>query len=189
MKRRFHLIGGVLALGLALGACTTATPYQPYRPYSAGGVHGGYSEQRLGPDQYRVRFHGNSMTSRERVEGYMLYRAAELTLQSGNDWFMAVDRNMEHTVRTVVRRDPFYRPWYGPSYPYWQPEWRYYTPGLGWNYWSGNMGQVDVRRIESFEATADVMMRKGAVPAGEPRAMDARRVIAELGPTIERPKS
>jgi hypothetical protein len=51
------------------------------------------------------------------------------------------------------------------------------------------MGQVDVRRIESFEATADVMMRKGAVPAGEPRAMDARRVIAELGPTIERPKS
>ena len=124
----------------ALAACTTATPYQPYRPHSAGGIHGGYSEQRLAPDQYRVRFHGNSMTSRDRVEGYMLYRAAELTLQSGYDWLLVVDRNTEHDVRTVVQPDPYYRPWYGPGYGYWRPEWRYYIPGSGWNYWHGGMG-------------------------------------------------
>lgn len=182
-------LAGVVALGLVLAGCATATPYQPYRPHSAGGIHGGYSEERVAADEFRVRFHGNSMTSRERVETYMLYRAAELTVANGYDWFMAVDRNMEHTVRTVVRPDPFYRPILGPLYPYWQPEWRYYQPGRGWGYWPDATGQIDVRQIESFEATADVRMSKGAAPGNEPRAMDARRVIANLGPAIERPNS
>lgn len=60
-----------LAFSLSLAACApTPTPYQPFRPHSAVGIHGGYSEVRLGPDALRVRFHGNSMTSRDRVEGY-----------------------------------------------------------------------------------------------------------------------
>lgn len=195
ITNRPKLLALVLFGTAALSACTTATPYQPYRPHSAGGVHGGYSEQQLAPDQIRVRFHGNSMTSRDRVEGYMLYRAAELTLQAGYDWFMTIDRNTEHDIRTVVRPDTSYRPWYGPTYGYWQPDWRYYMPGSGWNYWSGGRGdpfwtdRVDIRRIESFEATADILMGRGIVPASEPRGIDARRVIADLGPTIERPKS
>lgn len=192
-----RLIRSILAASgaVALTACTTATPYQPYRPHSAGGTHGGYSEQRLAPDQYQVRFHGNSMTSRDRVEGYMLYRAAELTLQNGYDWFLMVDRNTEHNVRTIVEPDPFYRPWYGLGYSAWQPEWRYYMPGYGWNYWHGGMGspfwgdRVDMRRVEAFETTADIAMRKGAIPGDEARAIDARRVIADLGSTIERPKA
>ena len=66
----------------------------------AGGVHGGYSEQRLAPDRYIVKFHGNELTSRDRVEGYLLYRAAEVTTQNGYDWFTVVDRRTEHDVRT-----------------------------------------------------------------------------------------
>jgi len=194
-KRPVRSTFAVLAAAATLAACTTATPYQPFRSHSVAGIHGGYSERRLAPDQYQVRFHGNSMTSRDRVEGYMLYRAAELTLQSGYDWFLIVDRNTEHNVRTVVQPDPFYRPWYGPGYGYWQPEWRYYVQGSGWNDWHGRMGspfwadRMDIRRVEAFETTADIAMRKGAIPTREPRAIDARRVIADLGPSIERPKA
>ena len=135
MRTNLQLIISSMALGLTLAGCTTATPYQPYRAEFAGGVHGGYSDQQLSPDRYLVRFHGNELTSRDRVEGYMLYRAAELTLQRGFDWFAMADRHTEHDTQTYVDRDPFYRPYYGPGYGYWQPSWRYYRPGFGWNDW------------------------------------------------------
>jgi len=185
----------VAALALsaaALGGCMTATPYQPYIAAGAAGVHGGYSEQQLAPDLLLVRFHGNEMTSRERVEGYLLYRAAELTLQRGFDWFHPVTSHTEHEIQTYTTADPFYHPSYG--YPYWRPSWSYYTHGYGWNYWDPRMGgpfwynQVDVRTVEAFEATAEISMHKGPILASEARAMDARTVIAQLGPTIELPK-
>lgn len=194
-RRSQRGLAAILAMATLVASCApTPTPYQPFRPHSAGGIHGGYSEERLAADEFRVRFHGNSMTSRDRVEGYMLYRAAELTLQSGFDWFLVADRNTEHNVRTIVQPDPLYRPWFGPGYGAWRPDWRYYSQGQGWNTWYGHDGdpfwadRVDIRRIEAFEATADVLMRKGQMPVTELRAIDARRVIADLGPRVERPK-
>lgn len=185
---RLKVGAGLIAAVLAtLGACTTATPYQPYRPESIGGVHGGYSEQRVAPDRFVVRFHGNELTSRDRVEGYMLYRAADLTLQNGYDSFEIVDRHTEHDVETYASPDPFYRPWYGPDYGWWRPEWRYYYPGSGWGRWGPfGYGGMDVRQIESFEAQAEILMRHGGDPAR--RTFDARQVMANLGPTIELPK-
>jgi len=180
-----------LLAAAGIAGCTTTTPYQPYRPHSAGGIHGGYSDQQLAPDRYLVRFHGNSLTSRDRVEGYMLYRAAQLTVQSGFDWFLVLDRNTEHNVRTIVRPDPFYRPWYGQAYGAWRPYWDVYIPGPGWRSWDANRSwneQFDVRRIEAFETTAEIQMRRAPVPPDAPRAIDARKVLAELGPRIELPK-
>ena len=109
----------------ALGGCMTATPYQPYVAEGAAGTHGGYSDQQVAPDRYIVKFHGNEMASRDRVEGYMLYRAAELTLQNGYDYFVPIDRHTEHDIQTYVQPDPFYRPWYGGGYGYWRPYWGY----------------------------------------------------------------
>ena len=186
---------GLMTLGLLVAGCTAAppTPYQPYRAHSAGGIHGGYSEEQIAPDRYLVRFHGNSLTSRDRVEGYMLYRAAELTMQHGFDWFVVLDHNTEHNVRTIARPDPLYRPWYGPSYEAWRPNWDVYVPGHGWNsIYGGDLAsnpQFDVRHIEAFETTAEIEMHRGAIPADEPHVIDARKVLADLGPTIERPKS
>lgn len=191
-KFRSLAVAALALSAAALGGCMTATPYQPYIAEGAAGVHGGYSEQQLAPDLFLVRFHGNEMTSRERVEGYLLYRAAELTLQRGFDWFHPVTSHTEHEIQTYTTTDPFYHPYYG--YPYWRPYWSYYTHGYGWNYWDPRMGgpfwynQVDVRTVEAFEATAEISMHKGPILASEPRAMDARTVIAQLGPTIELPK-
>lgn len=190
-----RLVSAMATLMLVGGCTTTATPYQPYRGEAAGGVHGGYSEQQLAPDKYLVRFHGNELASRDRVEGYMLYRAAELTLQRGFDWFTIADRHTEHDTQTYVAPDPLYNPWYGPGYEYWRPHWRYYQPGLGWDIWHPEFGRpfwrdrMDVRTIESFEAQAEITLHRGPVPQGERRAFDARKVIADLGPKIERPKS
>ena len=190
LANRKLALGSAAAIALCIGAltgCATPTPYQPYRAGDLVAAHGGYSEQRLAPDRFMVRFHGNELTSQERVEGYMLYRAAELTLQKGYDSFEIIERHTEHDVETRVRPDPFYPSWYGSTYGYWRPHWRYYYPGAGWGPWSPyGYGSVDIQRVESFEAEAEIIMQRGVSDLGR-RVFDARRVIADIGPTIEFP--
>lgn len=191
MTRRAAAIAASLALAGLLSACATATPYQPNIPGQA--VSGGFSEQRLESDRFKVTFAGNSLTSRDTVEAYLLYRAAELTVQQGFDWFTIVERDVERDRRTYVERDPFYRPWYGPTYGYWRPYWRYYGGGFGWRTWDPYWGdpfwadRMDVRTVEKFEATAEIVMRKGPKPADDARAFDARGVMENIGPRVMRP--
>jgi len=184
---------GALALTAGLSACATPTPYQP-RAVS-GSTTGGFSEQRLEADRYRVAFNGNSLTSRETVERYLLYRAAELTTQQGYDWFETADRRTDRTARTVVDADPFARPGFGYGYPYgyWRPSWRYSGPGYGWRSWDPFWGdpfftdRAQVRTIERFEAGAEIVMHKGKKPEGDPRAYDAREIMSNLASSIVLP--
>jgi hypothetical protein len=181
----------ILASGLA--ACATPTPYQP-RPLGSR-TAGGFAESRIEGDRWRVSFSGNSLTSRETVEAYLLYRAAELTTQQGFDGFTIVDRATDRKTRTYVDPDPFYSPWYGPHFGYWRPSWRYYGAGFGWRSWDPFWGdpfwadRVDVRTVDRYEASAEVVMFRGGKPAGDPRAFNAREVIDNLGPRIQRPEA
>ncbi|HEY0625935.1 MAG TPA: hypothetical protein VGD10_04300 [Allosphingosinicella sp.] len=189
---RAGLLAVAAALAISVVGCSTPTPYQP--EVRGQRVSGGYSEVQLAEDRFRVNFHGNTLTSRDRVEGYMLYRAAELTVQNGYDWFLIVDRHTEHDVETYARPGPFYRPYYGPNYGWWRPHWSYYRRGLGWEIWHPEYGdpfwrdRIDIETVEHFEANAEIVMKKGTIPTGEERAFDARKVMQDLEPTIERPK-
>ncbi len=191
MSKRSVAFAAALAVAAGLAACATPTPYQPNLPGQA--TSGGYSEMRVEANRFRVNFAGNSLTSRETVESYLLFRAAELTVQNGYDWFSIVDRATDRDARTYVEPDPFYRPWYGPAYGYWRPSWRYFGRGYGWRTWDPFWGdpfwadRVDVRTVERFEATAEIVMGKGAKPVDDPRAFDARAVIDNLRPRIQYP--
>jgi hypothetical protein len=192
MTLKSAAIVATLALAGALSACATATPYQPNIPGQQ--VSGGFSETRIEANRFRVNFAGNTLTSRETVEGYLLYRAAELTLAQGYDWFAVVDRATDRQTRTYVEPDPLYRPWYGPGFGYWRPHWRYYGAPYGWRSWDPFYGgpfwgdRVDVRTVEKFEASAEIVMNRGPKPADDPRAFDARSVVENLGPRIRRPQ-
>lgn len=172
-----------LGVALALGACATATPYQP-----ASRGEGGYTDQRIEANRYRVSFRGNSVTSRETVEIYLLYRAAELTLARGFDHFVMAARDTDKRSRTYVDR-----PFTSGPYGYWGPSWRYWGPGFGWRSWDPYWGDpfwhdsIDVRTVDRYEATAEIVMYKGLKPANDPRAFDARAVIANLGPNVRLP--
>jgi hypothetical protein len=189
MAKRTLAVLAALALAGGLAACETPTPYQPNIPGQS--TSGGYSEVRVEPDRYRVTFTGNSLTSRETVEAYLLFRSAELTVQQGYDWFNIVDRHTDRQARTYVQPDPLYHPWYG--YGFWRPYWRYYGHGYGWRTWDPWWGgpfwadNVDVQTIQKFEATAEIQMHHGAKPADDPAAFDARAVIANLRPHIQYP--
>lgn len=187
-----NLVGGALAVAVLLASgCTTSTPYQPLSASSP--VSGGYTDQRLAENRFRVTFAGNTLTSRERVETYLLFRAAELTVEQGYDWFVVVDREMEHEIEREIRPDPFYRPWYDPAFGTWRPYWRYWGPG-GWRDWDPYHGDpfwardLDIRTVERFEATAEIRLGRGTVPPGEAEAMIAREVIARIRPQVEYPE-
>ncbi len=192
MAKRSAAVAVALALAGVLAGCATPTPYQPNIPGNSSS--GGYSETRIEPNRWRVTFSGNSLTSRETVEAYLLFRSAELTAQQGYDWFSIVDRNTQNKGYTYIEPDPLYQPWFGP-YGYWRPSWRYYGHGFGWRTWDPFWGdpfwadRVDVRTVDRFEATAEVFMGRGAKPPGDPRAFDARQVIANLQPRIRYPEA
>jgi hypothetical protein len=171
-----------VALTAALAGCATPTPYQPNIPGQK--TSGGYSEMRIEPNRWRVNFAGNSLTNRETVEGYLLFRAAELTVQQGFDWFNIVDRNTDRHTQTYVYGDSFYGGW-----GYWRPYWRYYGAGFGWRGWDPFWGDpfIDVHTIEKYEASAEILMGKGPKPANDPRAFDARQVTANLQSRIQYP--
>lgn len=182
-------MAGFVATAMFLAGCATPTPYQPDEPGHR--IAGGFSEERLAGDRYRVTFSGNCFTSRERVERYLLYRAAELTLEKNYDWFSIVDRLTERDVQTY--REPASAPARIATYAYWQPYWRYYDPAYGWRWWDPYGGtpfwaeRVTVRTVESYRAHAEIVMHAGTAPESDQRAFVAREIVAELEPAIERP--
>lgn len=176
----------VSAAALALAGCTTATPYQPAGQNRAAA--GGYTDEQLEQNRFRVTFSGNSTTSRDTVERYLLYRAAELTRQRGYDWFVMADRNTEKRSNTYVDR-----PFGAGPYGYWGPAWRYYGRGFGWRSWDPFWGDpfwdrgIDVRTLDRYEAIAEIVTGRGPKPADNLRAFSAADVLANLGPNILRP--
>ncbi|MFZ0695115.1 MAG: hypothetical protein WAN51_13400 [Alphaproteobacteria bacterium] len=178
-------VAGLMAATLALSACVNPTYYQPAVDDE------GYSDQRISDDHYRIRFSGNSVTPREMVENYLLYRAAEITVATGHDYFVVVDQDVERdvTYRTYVNVPPggyfydpfFYRPYlYGPGF---------YDPAFGMYYdpYFGAYAPATTEQFDKYRAYGTIAVYSGERPANEPKAYDARDVVKRLSATILRP--
>jgi hypothetical protein len=151
---------GIAMLGL-LGGCGQPTPYQP----AADGY--GYSEQQIEENRYRVTFSGNELTPRDAVQNYLLYRAAEVTLDRGYDYFTVVDRNLDRSTTYWSSGDTYW----GSRY------------GVGSGAFLG-FGTTTARPVDRYTAYADVVLFKGEKPEGDVNAYDARDVLRRLDATI-----
>lgn len=79
-----------LAVSLAvliISGCATA--------YQKDGFSGGFNETKIAPNAWRVTFAGNGYTSRTKAEDFTLLRSADLTLQSGFQYFAIVGSNSD----------------------------------------------------------------------------------------------
>jgi hypothetical protein len=196
MLRSRLKFGGVLLAAtatLALGACATETTYRPAT--GSGFARTGYSDRQVEPNRYLVSFAGNSYTSRDTVERYLLFRAAELTLSRGFDNFILVDKDTDLRSRTYST--PGIGGYGGFGYGGfggWGPSWRYRGRGFGWRSWNGFGGgpfwdrDIDIRTVDKFEATAEIVLGKGPKPKDNVRAFDARAVVDSIGPSVVVPK-
>ena len=160
---------------LLVAGCATETPYRPAT--GQGFNRTGFSDQRIEANRFLVTFAGNTVTDRDTVERYLLYRAAELTLQNGYDYFITVDRQTDRQARTYATPGAGF----GPG-------WGYGGWGGDWGPWGGGFNDFDVRTVDRYEASAEIVMGKGAPPSGEVRAFNARDVVERLGPTIRLPE-
>lgn len=71
-----------------------ATRYQP------SAWDGGYSEQQLASDIYKVSFSGNGHTSTSTASSYVLRRSAEVTLEKGYSHFRVISANSDISYST-----------------------------------------------------------------------------------------
>lgn len=81
----------LLVVVMLLAGCASSTLYQ----HAATPEARGYRSFALTADRYRVSFTGNSLTPRETVETYALYRAAEVALKAGHQHFKLVSTDTE----------------------------------------------------------------------------------------------
>lgn len=139
----------IVAAAAALAtACASQAP--PYQSRMDGGRYG-YAEMQLEPNRVRVSYNGDTLTARETVETYLLYRAAETTLQRGFDHFIVVSANVEE--------DSEYQGMAGGR---------------------PRMAGATFREVSRHNATADILMFEGAKPPGVANAYDARAVEQAL---------
>ncbi len=119
------------------------------------------------------------MTDRETVENYMLYRAAELTLQNGYDTFTIVNRDTDKDSRTRS-----YGGYMGTRLSY-----MYFVPRYGWvGAWEPYWTPSRYEQVTRYEAYAEIVMTRG--PKGsDPNSFDAKQVSQNLANQIQRPAS
>jgi hypothetical protein len=169
---RMLLLAGLAGL---LAACATATPYQ-----AASTDRYGFQEQQIETNRVRITFRGNSLTDRDTVETYLLFRAAEITLAGGKDYFIVANRDTEEHTRLQgfgSSRSRF-------AFDYW-----YFSPRRGWSPWYDPFWDesTSYREVTRYEAVAEIAMFTGAKPQNDANAFDAREVQANLQGRIVRP--
>ena len=174
-----RLLAGFVASAAILAACAESTPYQ--RAPAQGGF--GYSEQQIEQNRYMVGFSGNSLTERQSVETFLLYRAAELTREQGYDYFRLVRRDTDVDRRVTGTAGGF-----GPGYrSRFDVFYRYYHPRHGWYGWRDPFwDDINLRAVTRYEATAEIQLGRGPTP-DSPDAFDASDVIRNLGPLVRPP--
>ena len=158
----------IMALSAAaLGGCQTATPYAPRTDANSNG----YADKQLAENRFRVSFRGNSATTREEVEDYLLRHASEVTLKAGYTWFVFDQRDTKKRTKYVT------------DFVGW-PGWG----GWGWYWHDWDYGQSSTTTAySSYSAYAEIVLLKDDQAPREPRALKAEDVLAKLGP-LPQPK-
>jgi hypothetical protein len=162
-------------------ACASPTPYKP----ASSPADTGYETTKLETDTFRVIFEGNEVTPRETVETYILYRAAQLTEETGHEYFRFVSRDVDEmidldTYQTVETIPGFYDydVGYGfTGYPY------YTTFPYGADM---DLTETRIEVDDSYRAQA-VIETYSQQPPDMTGVLDASDVIARLDAQIDYP--
>lgn len=155
----------LLGIALLTGGCATGTFYQP----AATPDDYGYRDLGLTSDHYRISFAGNSLTPRETVEAYVLYRAAEVTLEAGYDYFRVVSRDTETNTHYTG-----------------------YTSGIGGGRFWGDpfvgatVGVTEARPSNRYRSVIEIQVGPNVRPDDSGGVYDARDLKSKLGDLVVR---
>lgn len=159
-----RLSRGVWAATALLLLCHCATGYHP------PGVFGdGFSEQRVATDRWIVRFDGSAFTPRQRVETYLLFRCAEVTIENNARYFVILGGFSDLLV------SPDFHP--GPTTPTLidSPEWLSEEPLAA---------KTDSSPTRRHAARVIIQTFRERRPRGNARVYEAQELIKQLAPRM-----
>ena len=176
MIRKYFLVQVLVLVAVLVGlsGCATATHYQ------ASHKGNGYSDEQLESNRYRVTFSGNSFTPRETVENYLLYRAAEITLDNDYDYFVIADRDTESKTTYYSTFDDFG----GFSRFHSFHRFGFFNrKAFGFNRFGG-FGTSQIRSSVRYSTFADIVLFEGSKPNDDPNAYAAKDIQEKLADSI-----
>lgn len=147
---------------------------------------GSFVSSMVTPGRFEVTFSGKRFESRDRVERYLLYRAALLARQNGAGWFGLLYLPGEAGATAHPPRTSSDRPGFG----HWQPHWNYYITGMGWQPWHPEWGvtfwaeDIDLARVEQYNAHAMIELGIGRRPQNNQPIFAVDEVIRDLQPAF-----
>jgi hypothetical protein len=184
-----------LRIGCGIVACVALAAAQelPHPPMVPPADPGVFTVKPSGPNTFKLVVTGHTFTSRAQIEKYLAYRAARHTVEQGGTWFTLNEgRGKGETAVPASARDPE-----GPRYSfrmkYFRPVWRYKTSGsTEWTRWSPFSGEpfisADPKTITDFEASAEIVVRKGPMDDADPLAFEAWALSDLLVNQVSPPK-
>ena len=181
LDRRLVLASGALVVATALAGCAMPTGYT-----AAGtGSPYGYAEERIDATTWRVRFAGNSATSRDRVDSLLLYRAAELAQSRGAARFVVLEKTVE--------RETSYHGSVYPSFGYYRyggfgfgslRRYGYRYPHFGFGFGAPYPGTASLRPVHRYTGHASIRLFETEAPEGLGVPYVTAEVLRSLGPVI-----
>jgi hypothetical protein len=175
---------------LALAGCAGRTSYSPQSANATQDNNGYTGYRTIMPNRYKVIFSGNKFTSRETVDNYLLYRAAELTQQQGYDNFLVVQNDIDRSTQMDIDTVPTIG--VSMTYPAFSPYYYFYGSTFGtyaYNPYSDkpfNQRRITVDQIERFDASAIIEMFNADSSQTSEQVYNASQVRNRLGP-VETP--
>jgi hypothetical protein len=122
-----------------------------------------------------VTFAGNEATAPQVVERYALFRAAELTVEHGYDYFIVIDRALN--AQTVTHTGM-------PKTSSSTDSWTDWTTGARGTTTTSVTTQ-DIHTGTEHSAMKTIRMFKGAKPADDLQVYDAKSMVEMMGPSIK----
>jgi len=158
---------------------TTPAPAEVQPPQVPPAAPGVFAMKKHGATLH-LSVTGHTFTSRDAVEKYLAYRAAELTKSDHGSWFMLVESHAKGDTVPTSKPDPDGRH-FSFRMEYWRPLWRYKTGASpAWKSWSpfsrAAFPSDDPKTITTYEVSADIVEHKGMMASDNPLAFDADAV-------------
>lgn len=151
-------MAGLMMAAAMLAGC--ATPYQDM------GMRGGVAAAPITDDLWRITARGNLHTGAETIQDHVLLKAAETTLAAGRSHFVIVGKSSSSTHVGGL---------YGGL-----------TLGTGSE--QSGYGLFSANRREIGEDLMIRLLPKTASAQEKAEALDARQLVANIGPRVTRPE-
>jgi len=206
MKRNIGIVFGAAAFCVLSGSSFAADPPGaqasaapapaapaadlPMVPPAKPGV---FTATKKGATGYHLVVAGHKFTSRDDIEKYLAWRAADLTLSDKGSWFTFTQARTKADTVPAPKRDPA-APRHSFQMANFQPAWRYKVKGADWKTWSPYSGAaffadgIKADDITDFEASADIVVRKGVMDDADPLGYEAGAVsdllINQVSPPV-----